>query len=106
LSLLRSDGSRDNQAGEAGPVEQSSGEAKSLKTKVQGTIQLLLKWAAAEAARRGPVGQIKGYSHNMFPKEKESWKQLFVEAQKGKKQPPKEKASRLKKDAYSKLQGL
>ncbi len=30
-SLLRSDGSRDDQAGEVGPVEQSSTEAKSLK---------------------------------------------------------------------------
>jgi hypothetical protein len=56
-SLLRSDGSQDDQAGEAGPVEQSSAEAKSLKTKGQGTVQLLLKWATAKAARRGLVGQ-------------------------------------------------
>ncbi len=33
-------------------------------------------------------------------------KQLFVEAQKGKRQPAKEKASRLKKGAYSRLQGM
>ncbi len=32
-SPLRSDGSRDDQAGEAGPVEQCSAEAKGLKTK-------------------------------------------------------------------------
>ncbi len=37
-SSLRSDGSRDDKAGEAGPVEQSSAEAKSLKTKGQGTV--------------------------------------------------------------------
>jgi hypothetical protein len=30
-------------AGEAGPVEQSFAEAKSLKTKGQGTVQLPLK---------------------------------------------------------------
>jgi hypothetical protein len=67
---LRSDGSRDDQAGEAGPVEQSSAEAKSLKTKGQETVQLPLKWATAKAARRGPVGQIKGYSHDMCTEEK------------------------------------
>ncbi len=33
---LRSDGSRDDQAGEAGPVEQSSAEAKSLKLRGKG----------------------------------------------------------------------
>jgi hypothetical protein len=35
-SPLRSDGSRDGQAGEAGPVEQCSAEAKSLKLKAKG----------------------------------------------------------------------
>ncbi len=37
-SPLRSDGSRNGQAGEAGPVEHCSAEAKSLKTKGQGTV--------------------------------------------------------------------
>ncbi len=37
------DGSRDDQAAKAGSVEQSSAEAKSLKTKGQGTVRLLLK---------------------------------------------------------------
>ncbi len=46
--------------GEAGPVEQSSAEAKSLKTKGQGTVWLPLKWATAEAARRGAIEPIKG----------------------------------------------
>jgi hypothetical protein len=36
LSPLRSDGSRDDQAGEAGPVEHSSAEAKSLKLEAKG----------------------------------------------------------------------
>jgi hypothetical protein len=57
LSPLRSDGSRDDQAGEAGRVEQSSAEAKSLKTKGQWTVRLPPQWATTEAARqeaRGP----------------------------------------------------
>jgi hypothetical protein len=36
LSPLRSDGSRDDQAGEAGPVEHSSAEVKSLKLEAKG----------------------------------------------------------------------
>ncbi len=35
----------DDQAGEAGPVEHSSAEAKSLKTRGQGTVQLPPQWA-------------------------------------------------------------
>ncbi len=58
-SPLRSDGSRDDQSGEAGPVEQSSAEAKSLKTKGQRTVRLPLKWARAEAAREGASGPNK-----------------------------------------------
>ncbi len=45
--------------GEAGPVEQSSVEAKSLKTKGQGTVWLPLELATAEAARRGARGPNK-----------------------------------------------
>jgi hypothetical protein len=54
----------------------------------------------------GLVGQINGYSHDMFTKERRAEKQLFAKAQKGKRQPAKEKASWLKKDAYSRLQAL
>jgi hypothetical protein len=43
IESIRSDGSGDDQAWEAGPVEQSSAEAKSLKTKGQGTVRLPLK---------------------------------------------------------------
>ncbi len=68
---LRSDGSQDDQAGEAGLVEQSSAEAKSLKTKGQGTVQLPPQWATAKAARWGPEGQIKNDSHNKLLKETE-----------------------------------
>jgi hypothetical protein len=70
-SPLRSDGSCNGQAGEAGPVEQSSAEAKSLKTKGQGTVRLLPQWAITEAADGGPEGQIKNYSHDNLLKETE-----------------------------------
>jgi hypothetical protein len=62
-SPLRSDGSRNDQAGEAGPVEQSSAEAKSLKTEGQGTVWLPPQGATTEAARREARGQIKNHSH-------------------------------------------
>jgi hypothetical protein len=52
-SPLRSDDSRNGQAGEAGLVEQCSAEAKSLKTKGQGTVWLPPQWATAEAVKRG-----------------------------------------------------
>ncbi len=68
-SPLRSDDSRDDQAGEAGPVEHGSAEAKSLKTKGQGTVRLPPQWATTEAARRGPEGQLKNYSHDNLLKE-------------------------------------
>ncbi len=64
---LRSDGSRDDQVGEAGPVEQSSAEAKSLKTKGQGTVRLPLKCAIAKAARRRGSGPNKGlFSQHIY----------------------------------------
>jgi hypothetical protein len=58
-SPLRLDVSRNDQPGEPGSVEQSSAEAKSLKTKGQGTVQLPLQWATTEAARRGARGPNK-----------------------------------------------
>jgi hypothetical protein len=75
-SPLRSDGSRDNQAGEAGPVEQSSAEAKSLKTKGQGTVRLPPQWATTEAARRGARGPNKELLSRQFTERKQSLKQL------------------------------
>ncbi len=58
-SPLRSDGSRDDQAGEAGPVEQNSAEGKSLNTKGLGTVRLPPQWPTPEAARRGARGPNK-----------------------------------------------
>ncbi len=89
-SPLRSDGSRDDQAGVAGPVEHSSAEAKSLKTKGQGAVQLPPQWATTEATRRGARGPNKELLSRQFTKRKQSLKQLWPEAQLGKGQPAKE----------------
>ncbi len=48
--------SQDDQVGEAGLVEQSSAEAKSLKTKGQRTVRLPPQWATTKAARRWARG--------------------------------------------------
>jgi hypothetical protein len=56
--------------GEAGPVEQSSAEAESLKTKGQGTVGCYSSEQQPRQPDGGPVGQIKGYSHDIFTKEK------------------------------------
>ncbi len=45
---------------EAGPVEHRSAEAKSLKTKGQGTVRLPPQWATTKAARWGAKGLNKG----------------------------------------------
>ncbi len=68
-SPLRSDGSRDDQAGEAGPVEHSSAEAKSLKTRGQGTLRLPPQWVTTEAARRESQRPNKGLLSQQFTKE-------------------------------------
>jgi hypothetical protein len=68
-SPLRSDGSWDAQAGEAGLLEQSSAEAKSLKLRAKGLLGCHPQWATAEAARWGSRGQIKNYSHDNLLKE-------------------------------------
>ncbi len=71
LSPLRSDGSRDDQAGEAGPVEQSSAEAKSLKLRAKG---LSTCYPSGQQPRRQTGDQrakIKNYSHDNLLKETE-----------------------------------
>ncbi len=76
----------------------------SLKTKGQGTVWLPPKWATTEAARWGPEGHIKNYSHNNLLKETELKAALTGSTRRPKGGPPK-KAQRLKKkDAYSRLQ--
>jgi hypothetical protein len=74
----------------------------------QGTDQLPLKWATAEAARLGAIGPNKRATlMTSLLKEKRAKGSSTLKHKKGKKQPTKEKASRLKKkNAYSMLQEL
>ncbi len=69
LSLFRSDGSRNDQAGEAGPVEQSSAEAKSLKLRAKGLSGCHPSGQRPRQPDGGPEGQIKNYSHDNLLKE-------------------------------------
>ncbi len=75
--------------GEAGPVEHSSAEAKSLKTKGQGAVRLPPQWATTEATRRGARGPNKELLSQQFTKRKQSLKQLWPEASWVKGIPPK-----------------
>ncbi len=61
---LRSDGSRDDQAGEAGPVEHSSTEAKSLKLEAKGLSGCHPSGQQTRQPDGKARGQIKDYSHN------------------------------------------
>ncbi len=63
-SPLRSEGSRNGQAGEAGPVEQCSAEAKSLKVRAKGLSSCHLSGRQLRQPDGGPEGQIKDYSHD------------------------------------------
>ncbi len=69
LSPLRSDGSRNDQAGEAGPVEQSSAEAKSLKLRAKGLYGHHPSGQQPRQPDGGPEDQIKNYSHDNLLKE-------------------------------------
>ncbi len=68
-SPLRSDGSRDDQAGESGPVEQSSAEANSLKLRAKGLSSCHPSGQQLSQPDGGPEGQIKNYSHDNLLKE-------------------------------------
>ncbi len=59
LSPLRSDSSRDAQAGEAGPVEQNSAGAKSLKIRAKGLSDCQPSGQQPRQPDRGPEGQNK-----------------------------------------------
>ncbi len=68
-SPLRSDGSRDDQAGEAGPVGQGSAEAKSLKLMAKGLSSCHPSGQQPRQPDGGKEGQIKNYSHDNLLKE-------------------------------------
>ncbi len=97
MSLLRSDGSRDDQAGEAGPVEQSSVEAKSLKLRAEGLSGCHPSGQQLRQPDGGPEGQIKNYSHNNLLKEIELKAALTGSTRRAKGSPPK-KAQWLRKE--------
>jgi hypothetical protein len=61
-SPLRTDGSLDDQAGEAGLVEHGSAEAKSLKLKAKGLSGCRPRGQQLRQPDGGPEGQIKNYS--------------------------------------------
>ncbi len=95
-SPLRSNGSRIGQAEEAGPVEQCSAEAKSLKLMAKGLSGCHPSGQQPRQPDRRPEGQIKNYSHD----------NLLKETNNGQKQSVKEKLHvyEKRKDAYSMLQ--
>ncbi len=72
-SPLRSDGSRNGQAGEAGLVEQCLAEAKSLKTKGQGTVRLSPSGQQPRQSGGGREGWIKNYSHDKLTQRNKQW---------------------------------
>jgi hypothetical protein len=68
LSPLRSDGSRDDHAGEAGPVEHSSAEAKRLKLEAKGLSGCHPSGQQPRQPDGKARGQIKDFSHNNLQK--------------------------------------
>ncbi len=67
-SPLRLDGSRDDQAGEAGPVEQSSAEAKSLKLRAKGLSGCHPSGQQRRQTDGGPEGRNKELLSRPFTK--------------------------------------
>jgi hypothetical protein len=104
LSPLRSDGSQDDQAGDAGSVEQSSAETKSLKLRSKGLSGCHLSGQQLRQPDGGPEGQIKDYSHDNLLKEAEL-KAAIIEALEGQMAAHQESTTVEKgKDTYSGLQ--
>jgi hypothetical protein len=64
-SPLISDGSRDDQEGEAGPVEHSSAEAKSLKLEAKGPSGCHPSGQQPRQPDSKARGRIKDYSHDI-----------------------------------------
>ncbi len=71
MSPLRSDGFRDDQAGETGPLEHSSAEAKSLKLEAKGLSGCHPSGQQPRQPDGKAKGHIKDYSHNNLQKNTE-----------------------------------
>jgi hypothetical protein len=89
LSPLRSDGSRDDQAGEAGPVEQSSAEAKSLKLGPRGCPVATPVGNNRGSQTGGQRTKIKNYSYDNLLRETELKAALTGSTRRAKNSPPK-----------------
>jgi hypothetical protein len=83
--------------GEAGPVEQSSAEAKSLKLRAKGLSGCHPTGQQPRQLEGGQRTKIKNYSHNNLLKETELKGALTGSTRRAKGSPPK-KAQRLKKE--------
>jgi hypothetical protein len=68
-SPLRSDGSRDDQAGEAGPVDKAQRRPRVSKLRAKGLSGCHPSGQQLRQPDGGPEGQIKNYSHNNLLKE-------------------------------------
>ncbi len=75
-SPLRSDGSRDDQEGEVGPVEHSLPEAKSLKLRAEGLSGCHLSGQQPRQPDGGARGPNKEILSRQFTKRTKSLKQL------------------------------
>jgi hypothetical protein len=78
-----------SQTGEAGPVEQSSAEAKSLKLRAKGLSGCHPSGQQPRQPDGGPEGQLKNYSHDNLLKKNRAQAAL-IESIMGKRQPAKE----------------
>jgi hypothetical protein len=99
-SPLRSDGSQDDQAGEAGPVELKLSGGQESQTKGQETVYLPLQWDSSRGSQMGgggPVGWIKGLLSRHVHSKKESWKASLSLTRKGYKAARQNKAPWIKK---------
>ncbi len=104
LSPLRSDGSHDDQAGEAGLVEQSSAEAKSLKLRAKELSGCHPSGQQPKQPDGGLKGQNKELLSQQFTKRNRA-KAVLTGSTVGQKQPAKESTTIEKReDSYSMLQ--
>jgi hypothetical protein len=76
----------------------SSAEAKSLKTKGQGTDWLPVSETVVEAARQGPVGRIKGLLSRHVYSKRESCEAALCLTEKGQKAAHQRKSTKKKKE--------
>jgi hypothetical protein len=98
LSPFRSDGSQDDQVGEAGPVEQKLSRGRESKLRDKGLSDYHSNEIVVEAARQGASGPNKRATLTTYLlKNGELKSSSLLNSKKGKRQPAREKAARTKK---------